>query len=223
MSTELTYLMDEICAGVEIYFTGRQGGQYWKTAFILCDDYIELTSKLYLSENTPDWSEKRRNKSFKTFPEILNEARESIAQTNAGLARTTAGIQERMKGRHKRRNDFFHSTGLLDLNVSARNCIDSFCDLFDYGSTLFAEDWAAAVRGTRNLETMEILLRIEKKAFSEPQVSTQLNDILSGWPRNKNTIRKKGDHIATHPEDLHLRLCVIVGGQDLREKLRKLL
>jgi hypothetical protein len=25
---QLPYLLDEICAGVEVYFTGRTGGQY---------------------------------------------------------------------------------------------------------------------------------------------------------------------------------------------------
>jgi hypothetical protein len=33
--SQLTYLIDEVCARAEIYFTGRQGGQYLKTAFIL--------------------------------------------------------------------------------------------------------------------------------------------------------------------------------------------
>lgn len=215
--------MEEICAGVEIYFTGRQGGQYSKTAFILCDDYVELTSKLYLSENIHNWSDRHPNNRFKTFAEILNEVRRHIAQTDARQEQAAIRIHDRMKDRRRRRNDFFHSTSLLDLNVKARNCIESFCDLFDYGQILFPEDWSTVARGTLNLETMEVLLRLEKKAFSDPQISTRVNDILSRWPRNKQKIRTRGDHVATHPEDLHLRLCVICGGQELREKLRALL
>ena len=38
----VTCLLYGICAGVEIYFTGRTGGQCLKTAFILCDDYTQL-------------------------------------------------------------------------------------------------------------------------------------------------------------------------------------
>lgn len=33
----------------------------------------------------------------------------------------------------------------------------------------------------------------------------------------------KGVHVAIHPEDLHLRLCVIHGGQEFRDKLSVLL
>lgn len=55
---QLTYLMDEVCAGVEIYYTGRAGGQYLKTAFILCDDYTELTSKLFLLMDDANWPDK---------------------------------------------------------------------------------------------------------------------------------------------------------------------
>jgi hypothetical protein len=50
---QLPYLLDEICAGVEIYYTGRTGGQYLKTAFILCDDYTKLAAKLFLLSHRP--------------------------------------------------------------------------------------------------------------------------------------------------------------------------
>jgi hypothetical protein len=53
----LPYLLDEICAGAEIYYTGRTGGQYLKTALVLCDDYSELVSKLFLRTNDSDWTD----------------------------------------------------------------------------------------------------------------------------------------------------------------------
>lgn len=223
MSASLIYLVDEMCTGVEIYFTGRQGGQYLKAGFLLCDDYVELCSKLYLTENVQGWSDKRPKSSFKTFTEVLNEVGTHIAQNNPANTQVVNEIQERMKERRKRRNDFFHTTSLLDLNVSARNCVESFCDLFDYGESIFPNDWVNTIRGTRNLETLETLLRLEKKAFSDPNITTQVNDILLRWPKNKKTIRARGEHIATHPEDLHLRLCIVCGGQALRDKLRVLL
>ena len=45
---QLTYLMREICAGVEIFYSSKTGGHFCKTAFIFCDDYTKLTSKLFL-------------------------------------------------------------------------------------------------------------------------------------------------------------------------------
>ncbi len=41
----LHHLTGELETGLEIFFTGRSAGQYWKTAFILCDNYSELTAK----------------------------------------------------------------------------------------------------------------------------------------------------------------------------------
>jgi hypothetical protein len=37
----------------------------------------------------------------------------------------------RIEARRARRNDFFHSTHLLDLNFHARDCVEAFCDLLD--------------------------------------------------------------------------------------------
>lgn len=58
-AAKLPYLIDEICAAVEIYFTGRAGGQYLRTAFILCDNYTELIAKLFLLSDDPKWSEEK--------------------------------------------------------------------------------------------------------------------------------------------------------------------
>ena len=59
--SQLPYLMREICSGMEIYFSTRTGGSYNKTSFILCDDYVELLSKLWLAEKVNGWTDTKAN------------------------------------------------------------------------------------------------------------------------------------------------------------------
>ena len=51
----LHHLTGEVETGLEILFTGKSAGQYWKTAFILCDNYSELMAKLFLLSEVPGW------------------------------------------------------------------------------------------------------------------------------------------------------------------------
>lgn len=211
----LPHLADEICAGAEIYFSGRQGGQYLKTAFILCDDYTELGSKLYLIERTHGWKDENDKGSFKNYHQVLDDVVAEAPQVEA--------LCSEMKERRKRRNDFFHSALLLDLNIGPRMCVDAFCDLFTYCETLFGDDWLRAASAARNLETLVVLFRLEQLTFSDPDVGRRINKIIEEAPRNATTRRRTGVHIATYPEDLHLRLCVISGGHRLRDQLIELL
>lgn len=221
--SQLTYLVDEICAGVEIYYTGRTGGQYFKTAFILCDDYTELTSKLFLLTDNPRWQDRNAAGRFKNYHNIQTDVQDVIrAKRPADLPRVQA-LHTAMASRRERRNDFFHSTHLLDLSVTPRNCVEAFCDLLDYGKLLFGTDWDSEVQAARNLDCLDILLRLERKGFSDPSITPKMNRILSDCPRNRANSSKKGVHVAEYPEDLHLRLSVIYGGQELRDKLAALL
>ena len=170
--SQLTYLIDEICAGVKIYFTGRTGGQYLKTAFILCDDYTELTSKLFLLTDDPLWSDQKAVKRFKNFHDVQVDVQDVFkAKRSSDLAQLIK-LHSSMKTRRDHRNDFFHSTRLLELNVSQRYCVEAFCDLLDYGALLFGTEWTDEVKAARDLESFEILLRLEKKSFSFPAVTT---------------------------------------------------
>ncbi len=49
--------MREIGAGVEIFYSSKSTGQFIKSAFVLCDNYTELLSKLFLVEDDPNWSD----------------------------------------------------------------------------------------------------------------------------------------------------------------------
>lgn len=223
MNQSLTYLIDELCAGVEIYFTGRTGGQYLKTAFILCDDYSELVSKLFLLTDNPNWTDKKPNNHFKNYHDVLQELEGIVTAKLAANLPRIKELQDAMKNRRNRRNDFFHSTSLLDLSVTQRNCVESFCDLFEYGEILFAADWRTALETSRNLATLEVILLLEKLAFSDPSVTPKMSKIIQDWPRNAQHNKKKGVHMAEYPEDLHLRLCVTYGGKTLRDKLKALM
>ena len=227
MNPNLPYLMEEICSGIEIYYTGRRGGQYLKTAFILCDDYTELTSKLFLLDDNPNWSDTKPNGHFKNYHDILQDV-QNVIQTNrpADVALLQA-LHARTQNRRHRRNDFFHSTSLLDLSVTPRVCVESFCDLLDYGELLFGQDWRDALDDTRNLDTFATLLRLERKAFSDPSITPKVDQILASqqcanWRWNKPR-PPQGVQLVQSGEDMYLRVSVIYGGQELADQLRALL
>jgi len=224
MSAEkLPYLIDEICAAVEIYFTGRSGGQYLKTSFILCDDYTELISKLFLLTSNRQWKETKANGHFKNYQDVLGDVLAVFEAKRPADLQVVQGIQVRMQDRHTRRNEFFHSTHLLDLNVGYRIVVEAFCDLFAYGELLFGINWQKHVNSSRNLDTMRILLLIEKESFRDPTIWQKVQVILRDWPRNKSNAARKGVHLTEYPEDFHLRLCVTHGSNLLRDKLKAIL
>ncbi|MBZ5589356.1 MAG: hypothetical protein LAO05_12410 [Acidobacteriia bacterium] len=223
MNPSLTYLVDEICAGVEIYYTGRTGGQYLKTAFILCDDYGELVSKLFLQTDDPQWTDKKPNDHFKNHPDVLRDVKNVVAMKMAVHSEEVNGLQAALSKRRVRRNDFFHSAGLLDLSVTSRNCVEAFCELLEYGEILFGADWRTALESSRNLGTLEVMLRLERLAFADPSITPKVSKVFQEWPRNTKNNKKAGAHVAEYPEDLHFRLCVTCGGKTLRDKLKALL
>jgi hypothetical protein len=73
------------------------------------------------------------------------------------------------------------------------------------------------------LETLEILIRLENRSFGEPHLLGEMSAVLQSWPRNKRSAVGKGIQVAVYPEDLHLRLCVINGAVELRDRLAALL
>ena len=117
---KLPYLIDEICAAVEIYFTGRTGGHYLKTAFILCDDYTELTAKLFLLTDDAGWSDKKANDHFKNYHDVLGDVEGVFRSRGAANMTALQSLHTRMKGRRKRRNDFFHSPRLPEQSDFAK-------------------------------------------------------------------------------------------------------
>jgi len=260
MSQQLTYLMREICSGVEIYFSGRSYNYYNKTAYVLCDDYTELTSKVFLLDDDSSWSYTRDEKeikkfekvkkkieaefaaakmpeakdmqqfmkgigrgSFKDYSDVLGDVRKVIEKKyNKKISRLDE-LQNAMRARRRRRNDFFHTTSLLDVTISPMDCGDALCDLLEYGALLFGDKWNRTVAGTRQLETLEILLKVERKSFNDQSISDKLNRIRSIWPRNSDSKANKGVQLAIHNSDTHLMLCVINGGPEFKNKLNELL
>jgi hypothetical protein len=220
---QLPYLLDEICAGVEIYYTGRTGGQYLKTAFILCDDYTELAAKLFLLSDDKHWSDLKANGRFKNYHDVLHDVEAVFAAKRAADLPALATFHTNLEARRDQRNQFFHSTHLLNLNFTSRMCVEAFCDLFGYGELLFGNDWQQYLGVARNLETLVILLKLERKGFGDPSVWPKVDKIIREWPRNLPNAARKGVHMTVHPEDMHLRLTVIYGYKELRDKLAALL
>lgn len=220
---KLLYLIAEVNAALEVYLSGRTGQQYNRTAFILCDDCAELASKLFLVIDTPAWSDTKANGRFKPFKEVTGEVRRVFNAKRAADYLAVDSLLKHIEDRHDRRNEFFHSTHLLDLNFHARDCVEAFCDLLDYGRLVFPADWDAAVAATGNMESCEAVVRIDKKTYGDPGVGPKMNAILGHWPRNSPKPKKKGCEVAHHAEDMHLRLAIRNGGKQLRDLLRTLL
>jgi len=220
---KLPYLVAEINAALEIYFSGRTGQQYNRTSFILCDDAAELTSKLFLIVDMPTWSDVKSNGYFKNFTDITKEVRRVIAAKRAADHDAVDTLLTRIENRRKRRNAFFHSTSLLDLNLHARDCVEAFCDLLDYGKLLFPAKWESAVALAGNMETCEAIIHLDKQGYSDPSIMPKVNAILGNWPRLGPSPKKKGCEVAHHAEDMHLRLAIRNGGKDLRDRFRVLL
>lgn len=261
--SQLTYLMREICAGIEIFYSSKTGGQFWKTAFILCDNYTELASKLFLIESNPKWSDTRDKEakkfikaqkavsdalqagtqstnddlerlakgagkdSFKNFHDVLKDVREVFDTKRKGELPFLDSLHNNIKARRDLRNDFFHSAKLLNLSIAQRDCVEAFCDLLDYGKLLFPSDWDTALSTERTLDTLEILLRLDRKCYSNPSITAKVSEVLKKCPRyrlsSKKSIPKNGVQVAEYREDLHLMLSIIDGGQELRDKLAALL
>lgn len=220
---KLPYLVAEINAALEVYLSGRTGQQYNRTTFVLCDDAAELASKLFLLVDTKQWSDRKSNGSFKRFKDVTGEVRDVFAAKRPADHAQVSTLLEHIEGRRERRNQFFHSTELLDLNLQPRDCVDAFCDILDYGCLLFPADWNAAVASIGNMDTCEAILRLDKKANTDPSVLPKLNHVLGAWPRKGEKATKKGCEVVHHAEDLHLRVVVRNGGKALRDRLRSLL
>jgi hypothetical protein len=221
--TKLPYLVAEINAALEVYLSARTGQQYNRVAFILCDDGAELASKLFLLTDTSTWSDRRANGSFKSFRDVGSEVRAVFSAKRPHDHSAADAVLKRIQDRRERRNKFFHSTDLLDLTLQPRDCVESFCDLLDYGGLLFAADWQREVAAAGNMETCEALIRLDRKVYADPSIGPKVNSILAKWPCNSPKAKARGCEVAHHAEDLHLRLAIRNGGRSLRDRLRALL
>ena len=80
------------------------------------------------------------------FPVLLSAPLPCFSSQSSGQTAQNAGRganqtsygnnRDAMLKRHARRNDFFHSNSLLDLNENHRNGVESFCDLLEYDISL---------------------------------------------------------------------------------------
>ncbi len=163
-----------------------------------------------------------RGDSFKSYDEVLNDVRVVFDKKRTKEVAALDRLQNAMKARRKQRNGFFHSAHLLSLTIDKLQCVEAFCDLLDYGELLFRDAWREEISGVRNLDTLQVLLRLEKKSFGDPALTERMSRILQNWPRNDQA-RARGNLVTMHPSDLYLRLCVIHGGPELRRQLETLL
>lgn len=208
--------------GLEIYCLGRVGTHTLKSAYVLCDDYSELASKLYLKTEDPTWSDAHSGGRFKNYHRVMKDTRDQYALSQDASALDV--IQTRMKERRDRRNEFFHSTSLLDLSVNQTTVAQAFVDLLDYGELLFGTTWQASIENApRGMRTLEVLARLDLRAVSDPAVPAKVYKVLREQKRNSTKVPAKGAHVAEHPADVHTILSVTWGGEGLYEALRDLL
>ena len=213
--TKLRALVAEVDAALDIYMAGRSGQQFNRVAFILADDICELAGKLFLMTGNPNWSDVGVNKPFKSFHDITTEI--VAAHQPAG------DLVTRIRERRVRRNGFFHSAHLLDLNLHTHAVNEALRDMLDYGECLFGNNWRSEISGTRNLETAEVLIRLDCASYANPAITPKVLDILAKQKRPKSAPKASGCEIAFHPDDHHLRLAIRNGGKQLRDKLKVLM
>ena len=211
--SKLRHLVAEVDAALDIYLAGRTGQQFNKVAFILADDCCELASKLFLITRDPAWSDQTA-RGFRTHNAVMQHVRNVLPAANQLLDRIVA--------RRERRNGFFHSAHLLDLTLQSHDVNEALRDLLDYGALLFAAEWTAEVKATRNLETAEVLLRLDCCSYADPRIAPRVSAIFAGRKRVEKQ-RAKGCEVTHHPEDHHLRLAIRNGGKELRDQLAALL
>jgi hypothetical protein len=222
----MSRLLDLVCEvrnGLEIYYSGRANGKYYKTAFILCDDYSELLSKLYLLDHDPAWNETGAGPGarFKSYTNVLGDVLRVLTERSPEDVPRFSGIRRNLEERRALRNKFFHKADLLNLNLNQRQCIGAFLGLLAYGQLLYKDDWDEAIERNRGMETFTNLLWIEAGTLANPIWAKRLNDILQNWPRHEadQPVPEKGIQTVSFPDDLHLRLCALWGGDDFRDEI----
>jgi hypothetical protein len=182
-----------------------------------------LTAKLFLLTDNRHWSDQKVGGGFKNYHDVQADVEGVFTAKRAADLPALTALHANLQARHKSRNDFFHKTHLLNLSVTQRMCVEGFCDLFNYGELLFGNNWQQYLGVARNLETLVVLLKLEKKGFGDPSVWPKVDKIIREWPRNQSNAARNGVHMTVHPEDMHLRLTVIYGYKELRDKLAALL
>lgn len=216
-------LVREISVGVEIYYTGRAEQVYAKSAFILCDDYTELTSKIFLAKKIPGWTDETAPGRYKNYETTLNEVCRWFQSHRPTEQGDIQRLLDAMKLRRKRRNDFFHSTHLLDLSIRSGACVEAFCDLLDYGKLLFSGEWDKAVDDVANLDTLATILQLEKCAASNPIFLSHCNRILTSYGEKIPKPGKGLPYSVVLGTDFYFRLSVLYGSGNLKAELKSLL
>ena len=122
--SQLTYLMREIGAGVEIFYSSKSNGQFIKSAFVLCDNYTELLSKLFLIDKNPNWLDMhgREVNEFETAKIRVNIAiQNGTNPTNEDLEKFVRGVEHgRFKNYHQVLDDvrnIFVSDGTIEVSI----------------------------------------------------------------------------------------------------------
>ena len=87
--------------------------------------------------------------------------------------------------------------------------------MLDYGALLFGQDWADEVTGTGNMETAEVILRLDCAARADPRIGPKVSDVFAKRKRTEKQ-KAKGCEVTHHPEDHHLRLAIRNGGKEPR-------
>ena len=214
--SKLRHLVGEVEAAFDIHLAGRSTEQFNRTVFILVDDAVELAAKLFLIERDPNWSDAKAKGGFKNFRHVMGEVRAAAGDAHIDALLTLA------EARRQRRNEFFHSTHLLDLTIPRHEINLALADLFDLGVALFP-GWGAEVEAAGNLETAEAVVRLDCRARSDPSLTPRVMAVFERHQRASGKARARGCEVVFHPEAHHLRLAVRNGGKVLRDTLRALL
>lgn len=194
-------LIDLIRTANEVYLINPSNNV--RTAYILIDDLCELMTKFFLQSKDAAWSAEKANGNFKKFNDITKEVR-AKHPGNGKVDRLLTNFDSRRKNR----NSFFHDHNMTGLTVSADNCLEAFCDLYDLLDVLFPD--AVKKNKTATYQAQTATIRVLKDCATDDDKQKKFNNLMKNWEHDegKKSLKVKGEVMMEFP-DRSYQYCVI--------------
>ncbi len=108
----------------------------------------------------------------------------------------------------KNRNSFFHDHKMTGLTISADNCLEAFCDLYDLLDILFPD--AVKKNKTATYEAQTATIRVLKNCAGDDDKQKKFNKLMRNWENKegKKNLKTKGEVKMEFP-DRSYQYCVI--------------
>ena len=217
---KLDDLLHELGNAAEIYLTSSDA--YLKPVFLLLDDYVELSSKLYLKTRDRNWSDTKSNGAFKSFHNLLSEVLAAISSASIPHTRDRLKVlHSEMSERREQRNNLFHSADMVALNASERSVLQAFEEILEYLAILFGASVQQRIADDNRLAVLFGLIRLKRLAREGGHYAELWAKCFRDMPSNHpNPPKKRGAQVVEFPTDLHRRACLWKDILSIRRELQ---